>query len=80
LQIRKPLLSVLTALFGLRVIEVAFGRTRGVQSSGAAPEARERVALKVIAVLFFALGAYVTVESLRSLLGAEAAEHSTSVS
>lgn len=33
------------------------------------PETRERQALRLIAVSFFALAAYVTVESLRSLLG-----------
>jgi divalent metal cation (Fe/Co/Zn/Cd) transporter len=47
------------------------------QFSGRDPEARERTALKVIAVSFFALAAYVTVESVRTLLGADAAEHST---
>jgi divalent metal cation (Fe/Co/Zn/Cd) transporter len=33
--------------------------------------------LRVIAVSFFALAAYVTVESIRSVTGAENAEHST---
>jgi len=33
--------------------------------------------LKVIALSFFALATYVTVESIRSLTGAESAEHST---
>ena len=47
------------------------------QFSGSDPESRERVALKVIAVSFFALAAYVTVESIRSLTGAETADHST---
>ena len=37
------------------------------QFSGADPEARERTTLRVIAVSFFALAAYVTVEALRSL-------------
>ena len=40
------------------------------QFSAADPEARERTALRLIALSFFALAAYVTVESLRALLGA----------
>jgi divalent metal cation (Fe/Co/Zn/Cd) transporter len=58
------------------VIEVASAAAVACQFSGRDPEARERAALKVIAVSFFALAAYVTVESVRSLLGAESAEHS----
>jgi divalent metal cation (Fe/Co/Zn/Cd) transporter len=68
-----------TALIGFgldSVIEVASAAAVAWQFSGADPEARERTALKVIAVSFFALAAYVTVESARSLLGAEVAEHS----
>jgi len=64
--------------FGLdSVIEVASAATVAWQFSGADPEARERTALKVIALLFFALAAYICVESIRSLLGASTAEHST---
>jgi divalent metal cation (Fe/Co/Zn/Cd) transporter len=69
-----------TALIGFgldSVIEVASATAVAWQFSGKDPEARERAALKVIAVSFFALAAYVTVESARSLLGAEAADHST---
>ncbi|GAA0249745.1 cation transporter [Saccharothrix mutabilis subsp. mutabilis] len=69
-----------TALIGFgldSVIEVASAVAVAWQFSGADPEARERTALKVIAVSFFALAAYVTVEAARSLLGAEPAEHST---
>jgi divalent metal cation (Fe/Co/Zn/Cd) transporter len=40
-------------------------------------EARERRALRIIAVSFFALAAYVSVESARALLGGSAAEHSS---
>ncbi|MFJ8814738.1 cation transporter [Amycolatopsis thermoflava] len=68
-----------TALIGFgldSVIEVASAAVAW-QFSGADPEARERTALKVIAVSFFALAAYVTVESVRSLAGAEPAAHST---
>jgi len=46
------------------------------QFSGKDPEARERAALKIIAVSFFALAAYITVESIRSLLGANNAKQS----
>lgn len=64
--------------FGLdSTIEVASAATVAWQFSGSDPESRERVALKVIAVSFFALAAYVTVESIRSLTGAETADHST---
>ncbi|MGH3886151.1 MAG: cation transporter [Pseudonocardiaceae bacterium] len=69
-----------TALIGFgldSVIEVASAAAVAWQFAGADPEARERTALKVIAVSFFALAAYVTIESIRSLTGAESAEHST---
>ena len=68
-----------TALIGFgldSVIEVASATAVAWQFAGKDPEARERTALKVIAVSFFALAAYVTVESVRSLLGADAAGHS----
>jgi divalent metal cation (Fe/Co/Zn/Cd) transporter len=69
-----------TALIGFgldSVIEVASAAAVAWQFSGADPEARERTALKAIALSFFALAAYVTVESIRSLFGADSAEHST---
>lgn len=69
-----------TALIGFgldSIIEVASAAAVAWQFSGADPEARERTALKVIAVSFFALAAYVTVESGLSVLGGERAEHST---
>jgi divalent metal cation (Fe/Co/Zn/Cd) transporter len=69
-----------TALIGFgldSVIEVASATAVAWQFSGKDPEARERTALRVIAVSFFALAAYVTVESIRSLAGAEPAAHST---
>jgi divalent metal cation (Fe/Co/Zn/Cd) transporter len=69
-----------TALIGFgldSVIEVASAAAVAWQFSGADPEARERTALKVIAASFFALAAYVAVESVRSLLGAETAHQST---
>lgn len=68
-----------TALIGFgldSVIEVASAAAVAWQFSGREPEARERTALKVIAVSFVALAVYVTVESVRSLTGAGQAEHS----
>ncbi|MDR7290141.1 divalent metal cation (Fe/Co/Zn/Cd) transporter [Mycolicibacterium senegalense] len=64
--------------FGLdSVIEVSSAAAVAWQFSGPDPEAREKAALRVIAVSFFALAGYVTVESLRSLTGTtEAARHS----
>jgi divalent metal cation (Fe/Co/Zn/Cd) transporter len=69
-----------TALIGFgldSVIEVASALAVAWQFSGADPEARERTALKVIAVSFFALAAYVTVEAVRTLFGGDTADHST---
>ena len=64
--------------FGLdSVIEVTSALAVAWQFAGRDPEARERTALTVIAVSFFALAAFVTVDAVRSLLGAREAEHST---
>ncbi len=64
--------------FGLdSVIEVTSALAVAWQFAGRDPEARERVALRVIAVSFFALAAFVTVDSVRALLGSGEAEHST---
>jgi divalent metal cation (Fe/Co/Zn/Cd) transporter len=64
--------------FGLdSLIEVASAAAVAWQFNGADPEARERVALRVIALSFFALAAYVTVEALRTLFGAAEAAPST---
>jgi divalent metal cation (Fe/Co/Zn/Cd) transporter len=68
-----------TALIGFgldSVVEVASAAAVAWQYFGKDPEARERVALRIIAVSFIALAGYVTVESMRSLLGGEAAKHS----
>jgi len=45
--------------------------------AGRDPEAREKTALRIIAVSFFGLAAYVTVEAVRSFLGLGEARHST---
>jgi divalent metal cation (Fe/Co/Zn/Cd) transporter len=64
--------------FGLdSVIEVASAAAVAWQFSGADTQARERTALRVMAVSFFALAGYVTVESVRALLGASEAAPST---
>ena len=64
--------------FGLdSVIEVSSALAVAWQFAGPDPEARERVALKVIGGSFFALAAFVTVDAVRSLLGAGEAEHSS---
>ncbi|MBC8092321.1 MAG: cation transporter [Pseudonocardia sp.] len=57
--------------FGLdSVIEVASASAVAWQFSGRDPQARERAALRVIAISFFVLAAYVTIESVRALFGA----------
>jgi len=69
-----------TALIGFgldSVIEVASAVAIAWQFSGADHEKREKTALKVIAICFFALAAYVTVESTRSLFGVTEPAHST---
>ncbi len=69
-----------TALIGFgldSVIEVASAAAVAWQFAGRDPQTREKTALRVIALSFFALAAYVSVESLRSLLGTGEARHST---
>jgi divalent metal cation (Fe/Co/Zn/Cd) transporter len=64
--------------FGLdSIIEVASATAVAWQFAGRDHEARERVALRIIATSFFALAAYVSVEAVRALLGAGDVEHST---
>ena len=56
--------------FGLdSVIEVASAAAVAWQFFGRDPKARERAALRITAASFFALAAYVTVESVRALSG-----------
>lgn len=69
-----------TALIGFGLdsaIEVSSAAAVAWQFSRHDPDAHEKTALRVIAVSFFALAGYVTVESIRSLTGAEQAHHST---
>ena len=63
-----------TALMGFgldSLIEVGAAAAVAWQFAAADPEAREKTALQVIALSFFALAAYVTVDSVRALLGYE---------
>ena len=69
-----------TALIGFgldSVIEVASAAAVAWQFAGRDAEAREKTALRLIAFSFFALAAFVTVDAVRSLLGAGQAERST---
>ncbi|MFI1197210.1 cation transporter [Micromonospora sp. NPDC020750] len=69
-----------TALIGFgldSIIEVASAAAVAWQFAGRDPEAREKVALRIIALSFFALAAYVAVESTRALIGGAEADHSS---
>ncbi|MDP9890368.1 MULTISPECIES: cation diffusion facilitator family transporter [Micrococcaceae] len=64
--------------FGLdSVIEVASAVALSWQFSAQDPARREHVTLRIIAVSFFALALFVTVDSVRSLAGGGEAQHST---
>lgn len=64
--------------FGLdSIVEVLSAAAVAWQFAGPDPQRRERIALPVIAVAFFALALVVTIDALRSLLGTGAAEHSS---
>ena len=68
-----------TALIGFgldSVVEVSAAAAVAWQFAAKDPERRERAALRFVAISFFALAAYVGVESVRALLGAEEARHS----
>lgn len=69
-----------TALIGFgldSVIEVSSAAAVAWQFSAKDPETREKVALRVIAFSFFALAAYVAVDSVRALAGLDQARQST---
>ncbi|WP_329430282.1 cation transporter [Streptosporangium sp. NBC_01495] len=64
--------------FGLdSIVEVASATAVAWQFSATDHERRERAALRVIALSFFALAAYVTFDAVRALLGTGEAGHST---
>ncbi|MFD5214097.1 cation diffusion facilitator family transporter [Microbacterium sp. NPDC058345] len=63
--------------FGLdSIVEVLSAAAVAWQFSASDPERRERTALRVIALSFFALAAYVSVDAVLSLLGLREPEHS----
>jgi divalent metal cation (Fe/Co/Zn/Cd) transporter len=63
--------------FGLdSVIEVSSAAAVAWQFAGKDPEARERIALRIIAFSFFGLALYVTIDAIGSLLGMGQAQHS----
>jgi divalent metal cation (Fe/Co/Zn/Cd) transporter len=69
-----------TALIGFgldSVIEVSSAVAVAWQFSGPDHEKRKKTALRIIAVSFFTLAAYVTAESVRALLGGNEARHSS---
>ncbi|WP_219460259.1 cation transporter [Nonomuraea rhizosphaerae] len=64
--------------FGLdSVVEVASAAAVAWQFSAADHERREKAALRVIALSFFALATYVSFDAVRALLGVGEARHST---
>jgi divalent metal cation (Fe/Co/Zn/Cd) transporter len=69
--------SIALVGFGLdSIVEMSSGLIILWQFRHPIPEARERQALRLIALSFFALAGYVTVESLRSLLAGQAPDPS----
>jgi len=70
--------SAALVAFGLdSIVEVLSAVAVAWQFSASDPERRERTALRVIAVAFFALAAYVTIDALQSLAGVGEPEHSS---
>jgi len=64
--------------FGLdSLVEVSSAAAVAWQFTSPDPEAREKTALRIIALSFFGLALYVSVESVRSLLGYSEPRHST---
>ncbi|GAA4666605.1 cation diffusion facilitator family transporter [Frondihabitans cladoniiphilus] len=63
--------------FGLdSIVEVLSAAAIAWQFTAKDPETRERTALRVIAISFFALAVYVTIDAALSLTGVREAEHS----
>ncbi|WP_055482126.1 cation transporter [Sphaerimonospora mesophila] len=70
--------SVALIGFGLdSIVEVASAAAVAWQFSSDEHEKREKTALRIIAVSFFALAAYVAIDAVRTLIGGGEAEHST---
>lgn len=69
--------SIALVGFGLdSIVEISSGLIILWKFRHPLPESRERQALRLMAISFFALAGYVTVESLRALLGSDAPEGS----
>lgn len=69
-----------TALIGFGLdsaIEVTSAAAVAWQFAGRDPQAREKIALRIIAFSFFGLATYVTVDAVRALFGIGEAQHST---
>lgn len=69
-----------TALIGFGLdsaIEVTSAAAVAWQFAGRDPQAREKIALRIIAFSFFGLATYVTVDAVRALFGVGEAQHST---
>lgn len=70
--------SIALVGFGLdSIVEMSSGLVILWQFRHRMPETRERRALRLIALSFFALAGYVTFQSVRSLIGGDTAEPST---
>ncbi|MBX9243829.1 cation transporter [Actinotalea ferrariae] len=64
--------------FGLdSIVEVLSAAAVAWQFAAPDPHRRERTAMRVIAISFFGLALFVTVDAVRTLLGAGTADHST---
>ncbi|WP_211096866.1 cation transporter [Arthrobacter echini] len=64
--------------FGLdSIVEVLSAAAVAWQFAGRDPEAREKTALRLIAFSFFGLAAFVTLDAIRTLLGASDVQHSS---
>jgi len=70
--------SAALVAFGLdSLVEVLSAGAVAWQFAASDPRRRERAAMRAIAISFFGLALFVTVDAIRSLLGAEQADHST---
>jgi divalent metal cation (Fe/Co/Zn/Cd) transporter len=91
-NVAEGAVAIIFGLMAGLVSLVGFGLDSGIESAsavlvglrlaarlrhGEADEAKERRALKLVALTFFALAAYVTIEGIRSLVAGEVPEGST---
>ena len=91
-NVAEGVVAVAAGLLAGLVSLVGFGLDSGIESAtavlvalrlsarlrlGEADEAKERRTLRAVAVTFFALAGYVTVEGIRSLAAGDPPEHST---